>query len=170
MTSAAFDITSDPTARELTRRVLSAKDGLATDRRAMLRGQGRRFVQLAQSEAPKKTGVFAAGIRYRTFTSGDVDELRVYTPQPLGKWILEGTKPHVITPRGPGYPLRFFWPKVGRVVRFMRVNHPGTKANPFLSRAYRRWLPGARGDLRQIAINWTRRIQGAGVSPGELSL
>jgi len=170
MTSASFQITSDPTTKELTRRVLDAKDGLEQDRRGMLRGQGRRFVQLAKEEAPKRTGQFASKISYKTFVSGDVEELRVYAPKPLGDWILDGTPPHVIRPRGKGYPLRFYWPKVGREVRFMYVNHPGTKPNRFMGRAYRRWLPGARADLRQVAANWSRRLQGKAANPQSVSV
>jgi hypothetical protein len=168
MSKAAFTITSDPTTRELVRRVIAANDGMERDRRAMLKGQGRRFVSFAQDEAPKRTGVFASKIFYRTFSRGDVEELNVFTPQPLGKWITEGTRPHVIRVKRARF-LRFYWPKVGRVVYFKSVNHPGTKANPFLSRAYRRWLPGARADLRLIAQNWSRTIQGAAVSPKDLS-
>jgi hypothetical protein len=169
MSKAAFTITSDPTTRELVRRVIAANDGIERDRRAMLKGQGRRFVSFAQDEAPKRTGVFASKIFYRTFSRGDVEELNVFTPQPLGKWITEGTRPHVIRVKRARF-LRFYWPKVGRVVYFKSVNHPGTKANPFMSRAYRRWLPGARADLRLIAQNWSRTIQGAAVSPKDLSV
>jgi len=168
MTSASIQVTSQPSTRELVKRVLAAKEGVTQDRREMLRGQGRRFVQYAQEEAPKRTGEFASKIAYRTFVSGDTDELRVYTQQPLGKWILEGTRPHVIRAKNAPI-LRFYWHKVGRVVYFKSVNHPGTKPNPFMSRAYRRWLPGARGDLRQVAVNWSRRIQGAAVNPKSLS-
>lgn len=50
------------------------------------------------------------------------------------EWVVKGTAPHVIE----GKPLLvFFWPKVGRVVAFPRVNHPGTKANNFMQRALR---------------------------------
>jgi hypothetical protein len=44
----------------------------------------------------------------------------------------EGSHPHVIT----GNPrLVFFWPKVGRVVAFPKVNHPGTTGSKYLTRA-----------------------------------
>ena len=170
MSKAAFTITSDPTTREIVRRVLDANRGLVTDRREMMRGQARRFVNLAQQEAPKFTGEFANKISYRTIGGGDVDGFNVYVPKPLGDWILDGTPPHVIRPRGNGYPLRFYWPKVGREVRFMYVNHPGTKANRFMGRAYRRWLPGARQDLNIVAENWARRIQGARQNPKSLGV
>lgn len=59
-------------------------------------------------------------------------------------YVREGTPPHQILPRG-NYPLRFVWPnnpdpdrfrpgKDGKV-SLMRVNHPGTKANPWYDRA-----------------------------------
>lgn len=46
-------------------------------------------------------------------------------------WTDQGTRPHVIRPKASnrtGY-LRFYWPKVGRVVRLRKVNHPGIR-NP----------------------------------------
>lgn len=47
-----------------------------------------------------------------------------------------GTKPHEIVPKT-GRFLVFYWPKVGRVVFVKRVQHPGTKPNPFLLDAAR---------------------------------
>lgn len=50
-------------------------------------------------------------------------------------YVIKGTRPHKIT----GNPLLgFFWPKVGQFVVFHSVNHPGTRANNFLSRALRK--------------------------------
>lgn len=44
----------------------------------------------------------------------------------------EGSPPHVIT----GNPkLVFYWGKVGRVVAFPKVNHPGTTGSKYLVRA-----------------------------------
>lgn len=48
-------------------------------------------------------------------------------------WIEEGTAPHVIVPRRPGYPLRF---QVGGVTVYAyRVRHPGTAAQHVLTGA-----------------------------------
>lgn len=55
---------------------------------------------------------------------------------PIALWHHEGTRPHVIRARRAPF-LVFFWPKVGRVVRFKQVNHPGTKPNRFLTNALR---------------------------------
>lgn len=73
---------------------------------------------------------------------------------PIALWHHEGTVPHVITPKAVAIDaggrrraggrfvkashvpmLVFFWPKVGHVVRFKRVNHPGTRPNRFLTNA-----------------------------------
>lgn len=55
-----------------------------------------------------------------------------------------GSEDHEITPKGPGYPLRFFWPVRGDWVAFWRVHHPGTPAQPFMRPALwrRRFVKG----------------------------
>ena len=46
----------------------------------------------------------------------------------------DGAGPHkIVARRAPK--LVFFWPKVGHVVSFREVNHPGNRANPFLTDA-----------------------------------
>lgn len=70
----------------------------------------------------------------------------------IWRYVSQGTRPHIIKPKGAGYPLKFKWGgkgsykartttsggykgpgKVvgGKVVRFMKVNHPGNKARNF---------------------------------------
>lgn len=80
----------------------------------------------------------------------------VGSEDPIALWHHEGTRPHIIEPRtttrnvngGKGNGrwkqvterkpyLVFFWPKLGQVVAFPRVNHPGTKPNRFLVNALR---------------------------------
>lgn len=69
------------------------------------------------------------------FVSGTTAVVQVNSRHFLA--VHQGSRPHPITPRGKGYPLRFYWKKVGGEVRAMRVNHPGTQPNPFLVRAAR---------------------------------
>lgn len=52
--------------------------------------------------------------------------------------VHQGSRPHEIRPKRRGYPLRFYWDKVGGEFRTMKVNHPGNKPNPFLVRAARK--------------------------------
>lgn len=49
-----------------------------------------------------------------------------------GVYVDQGTKPHVILPR---YKKMLAFKVDGKWVRAKRVNHPGTKANPFFSNA-----------------------------------
>ncbi len=55
---------------------------------------------------------------------------------PIAKLHHDGTPPHVIRARNKPA-LVFYWPKVGRVVSFRQVNHPGTKPNRYLTDALR---------------------------------
>ena len=160
MTTAGFEVITKPTYRDIQGRFTNAEKGIREDSRDIMRTLGRNFVEIARDESPKKSGDYAKGFRFRTFSAGASPGFRFFSAQPLTTWITEGTKPHRIVPKGSGYPLRFFWEKVGRVVHLMSVNHPGTRPNPFLDRTYTRWIPKARIQLRRIATNWSDTIRG----------
>jgi hypothetical protein len=61
-------------------------------------------------------------------------EGRVIFRAPYARSVNSGARPHKIRPHG-DYPLRFFWRKVGHVVRFSSVNHPGQKGKGYLTEA-----------------------------------
>ncbi len=149
---AVIKYTVKPTFRDVAGRWEKATGQVIEGKQDAMRLMARRFVVFAADEAPERTGKFKKGIRWRTFKRGENVGFTVTTPQPLGKFILEGTKPHEITPKGPGYPLRFFWEKVGKVAYAYRVWHPGTAPNPFIQRAVARWIPLAQWQTRQIAL------------------
>lgn len=170
MSKIAFQIKSIPPFREVTGRFAKATQGLLKDKQALMKDEGRRFVVLAREEAPKGrsgTGKFAKGISFKTFRGGSDVGFRVFVPMPLGRYILEGTRAHRIAARNVKA-LKFLWEKGPRssntftVYHFYKsVMHPGTKPNPFMSRAYRRWIPGARTGLNRISKNYIRTIMGA---------
>lgn len=58
----------------------------------------------------------------------------VGSDDPITLWHHEGTPPHVIRARVKPR-LVFYWPRLGRVVAFKQVNHPGTRPNRFLTEA-----------------------------------
>lgn len=155
---AVVRVVARPPFRDIGGRFAKATEELKANKREMMRYLGRRYVEFARDEAPVKTGKFAKGIRWRSFQKGDNVGFTVSTPQPLGRFIIEGTKPHIITPKGSGYPLRFYWEKMGRVVHFYSVNHPGTKPNPFTKRALERWTPVSRQELNRIARDWVADV------------
>lgn len=89
------------------------------------------------------TGRLAASVHGRTWTVGWRIHGTVGSNLPYAKFPDSGTDPHVIRPRGHGYPLRFYWRKVGRVVTPYKVNHPGQAGKgwltaPLLSEARKR--------------------------------
>lgn len=98
-----------------------------------------RVFAAAKTEAPVgKTGALRDGIKMEQSreTSGRFETgYDVTSTADYSLFVIKGTRPHKIV----GNPLLgFFWPKVGQFVVFASVNHPGTKANNFLSRALRK--------------------------------
>ncbi len=70
----------------------------------------------------------------RLLTRGDELVVQVGADDPIALLHHQGTPPHVIH----GKPLLvFYWKRVGRVVAFPKVNHPGTKPNHYLTDALR---------------------------------
>ena len=159
MTAISFQITSDPDPQSLNRRLDDADRAKAAEQRKIIDRQARRFQGFAYREAPKRTGLYANTIRVRNITGPDMAGFEVMSRGPLGTFIQKGTKPHPIVARRARF-LRFYWPKVGRVVYFKRVNHPGTKPNRFYNRALQNWLPGAKSDLNNVAKAWTVAMRG----------
>lgn len=95
-----------------------------------------KVLTVAKVEAPVgKTGELRDKIeleRSRDTRGRWVTGWDVISKAPHTLYVIKGTRPHVIT----GKPLlAFFWKGQFRV--FHHVNHPGTRANNFLSRALR---------------------------------
>lgn len=158
MAKSAFELEFKPPFRALNGRFVKANKTLFKDLREGMRDQGRRMVGLQQEEAPEKTGAFKKRIGFKTFIQANTAGFRVHMPQPLGKWIVGGTKKHPIpTVEKKG---RFLWWEGARHP-VKRVMHPGTKANKFPGRALRRWFPGARKWLATISTRYTKTIAGS---------
>jgi endonuclease YncB( thermonuclease family) len=95
------------------------------------------------------------------------------------RWIDEGTRPHIIRPKRPGYPLRF---KVGGSpksrVRFIgsdtgkagnkqvyakQVRHPGTKAREWTEVITKKWEPKFKKRMEE-AMQIATRKSGQGIT------
>lgn len=103
--------------------------------REELREASRQVVNRAKVLAPVRTGRLRSSIRAeppRIFSlRGSV---KVGSDLEYAAFVNDGTRPHTIRPRTKQV-LRF--QVGGRVVFAKVVNHPGTRANPFLDRALR---------------------------------
>jgi hypothetical protein len=95
--------------------------------------------------ANKKTGTMAAGMHYKKGTWSRGIQFDAGSDVDYTLFVDQGTKPHPIHAKNAPY-LVFYWPKVGRVVHFKSVNHPGNKPYRFLEeglkRALRMWERG----------------------------
>lgn len=96
-----------------------------------------RRVRRVEAEAIRRApGSMKQGIRVSIQQQPDGDFRGVIkSTHPASIYVLNGTRPHQIFPRRPGGVLRFM--VGGQVVYARFVNHPGTKANPFLQEALR---------------------------------
>lgn len=85
---------------------------------------------------PVDTGRLRASLRMefrRTYTLRPM--VTIGTDVNYASYVHDGTRPHRIEPRSAGGVLRF--QMGGRTVYARYVNHPGTRARPFLDRALR---------------------------------
>lgn len=168
-----FDITFKPPLRDVSGRFAKASKALTEKKRDEVRLLGKRWVQIAREEAPQgKTGRFRRSLNYRSFEEGGDVGFRAISAQPLGTFIIMGTKPHEIKARRAGA-LFFFWQKIGRFVVVPKgggfrthvadgklwvgkghVDHPGTQPNPYNVRTYEQWKPEAQQAMRRIGRDW----------------
>ena len=112
--------------------------------------------------------------------SATVDVFPIGINANIWKYVSKGTRPHVITPKGQGYPLRFKWggkgsykPRTttsggykgpgkvvrGKTVRFVRVNHPGNKARNFERHIARWYAPQFRRTMKNAVARGMRRAR-----------
>lgn len=96
----------------------------------------RKVTRRVESGARRRVGVDSGKTKasiYRTVRTTPytvTGKVGATTPQSLVEH--GGAKPHVIRPRK-AKALRFYWKRVGSVVTFARVNHPGRKGSFYLT-------------------------------------
>lgn len=89
----------------------------------------------AKATAPVRTGRLRASLESRIVRSRGEVVGEVSSPLNYMSYVHEGTRRHVIRPRR-ARALRFPMPAGSSSIVFaMRVDHPGTRANPFLRQA-----------------------------------
>jgi hypothetical protein len=103
-----------------------------TELRAYMNRKVAETVVVARAEAPTKTHALQRSIGSTYHGAG---RWSVTASAQHAKFVHEGTRPHLIRVRPGKKTLKFFWLKVGQVVYPVQVRHPGTKPNPFLTRA-----------------------------------
>jgi hypothetical protein len=102
------------------------------------------LLEALKAEAPRKTGRLRDSILART----EAGERRFYA-LPSARYVVGGTRPHLILPRTKR---ALFWPGAGHPVR--QVRHPGTAPNDFPARAVGRSTPA----LHVLLLDDGRRV------------
>jgi hypothetical protein len=95
-------------------------------------GLGRRIVTNARRRVPVRTGALRDSIGSSVSSNASAVRLEVFATAAHARFVHDGTRPHVIRPRR-ARALRF--EMGGRAVFAAHVQHPGTKAAPFLAEA-----------------------------------
>ncbi|GHA94685.1 hypothetical protein [Streptomyces chryseus] len=109
-------------------RLLRLRGGIAE---RGLRRRTERVANLAERKAPGSMGDYVA---WKIEQGPNGLQGVVTCDHPAVRFVLDGTRPHVIRPRR-AKALRF--DMGGRMVFATKVNHPGTRANNFLGEALR---------------------------------
>jgi hypothetical protein len=134
--SHAFKSTFGIVGQEIGKRTLKVKT------KAMLEAPAPGNVPRNRTGRNYSTGALVAGIEMNMgswrapMSSGPGKDIegQVRSTGRHTKYVLDGTRPHVILPRSPGGRLKFRG-RTGVMVITKRVNHPGSAANNFLERA-----------------------------------
>lgn len=103
-----------------------------------------KILNRAKILCPVDTGNLRASLQMRITRTAGVVSGEVFTNVGYARYVHEGTAPHKIRPRSPGGALRFPVPPRSKNFVFATVvNHPGTKARPFLRLAIESVAPTA---------------------------
>lgn len=91
-----------------------------------------RVARIAEQEAPGSMGRY---ISWKIVEGPRGLQGVIVCDHPAVRWVIEGTRPHLIRPRRRNGVLRF--EVDGQVVYTRLVRHPGTRPNDFMGRALR---------------------------------
>jgi hypothetical protein len=150
---------------------------LVQEARPLVRVLGKKYVEYARSEAPRRSGRFSESITFQDFADSSSFGFHGLSVKPIGHFIILGTRPHKIAPRRAAA-LYFFWTKVGVYTVVPKgggfkthmaggklwigkgfVQHPGTKPNPFPARALERLKADVDKLLQTLADRWIQIIE-----------
>src|SRR3990172_7011478 len=107
-----LELAVKPPIKDLGKAITGSFGKLATAAAPLVRVLGKKYVEYAREEAPRKTGRFSESIAFQEFADGQSFGFYGLSAKPIGHYIILGTKPHKIAPRNANA-LYFFWTKVG---------------------------------------------------------
>jgi hypothetical protein len=158
--------------RDIRGRFAAIRDKEAVEfARELARESGRILVDHLKEEAPVGKHYTFEGTEYeparrlrdsffyRTYVRGKTIRLSIYSKAgDILRYVARGTRPHPITPRQPGGLLAFYWAKEKKSVIVSSVEHPGTLANRFHVRAYKKAEPELEKRRKRMALRMARAM------------
>jgi HK97 gp10 family phage protein len=114
----------------------TANDSQITTQQVLVQSANQILAEM-ESRVPVDTGRLRNSLQIRV----DTDRVTIGPNENIadyGGYVEFGTKPHVIRPKTPGGVLVF--KMNGTTVFAKKVNHPGTKAQPFVRPAFEAWV------------------------------
>lgn len=108
------------------------------------------FKKATRGIVPWKTGTLVQTMQ----TEVNGMKGRVYPTRNYALFVHEGTRPHVILPK---LKKALWWPGAAHPMR--SVNHPGTRANPFMPRMLEAALPEVNRIFKDVNENIAKEIK-----------
>lgn len=154
--------------KELSGRVQTADTVAKISLNDGMRALGKLFVPAKgtgplASATPKVTGKLARSTFFQITGAPKNQVLTILQPartpdgEFYGEFVREGTRPHVIRPKT-GNVLRF--EIGGQIIFATKVNHPGSKANPYHKRVLAQLTPRVNQIVKRMATKITAHISG----------
>ena len=112
----------------------SVRGQLDRKARRVERSFGNRLADELNGTVPVKTGELKRSQTVNGSVTPDRISWTIEATAPHAEAQAYGAAPHVIRPKRASS-LAFYWPRVGQVVYFKSVNHPGNPANLWWNRA-----------------------------------
>lgn len=117
---------------------------------------GFKLQDIAIQEAPVDKGFLRSKIGPPVTTIGGGATTKLTSHADYSRMVHDGTRPHVIVPSSKK---ALFWRGAEHPVR--RVNHPGTRANPYMKRALDRAAPRIAQMYAEMAARIARKALSA---------
>lgn len=134
----------------LTTRLRTMKASWANAPRHVVHEAAEVLKKAIQAEAPSRSGALRRGIHYRTRAIGPAVAARFTSEASYTQFVIKGTQAHDIWAgfyTGKSSKRALYWPGAAHPTPYVR--HPGTRADPFPSRALARVGPQVRRILEE---------------------
>jgi HK97 gp10 family phage protein len=123
----------------------SGKDAEATTQSVLIESANYLLTEM-EVRVPVDSGALRASLGIRQ----DGNKIIVGPDTPYAAYVEFGTRPHEIRPKQAGGVLRF--QMGGQTVYAQVVNHPGTKAQPFVRPAFEAWVDRVGKDVAEAHV------------------